>query len=145
MHRRAEDRSRGLCLAAPRHGNRRGELVEQQCTGSGILDPGQQLAQHAEARRHDAARRPRVHAFGQNIGTQRRHQVSAQRSGAPQLIVVAAFGVKADDQTRRPDPVAKRGNVVFEVAAAAFLARLDQDHAARMRCALRLQRADGGE
>ena len=54
----------------------------------------------------------RVHAFGQHVGPQRADQVAAQRRRAPQLVVVAALGVEADDEAR----CAERGRRVRRCA-----------------------------
>ena len=57
----------------------------------------------AKARRHDAARGARVHAFGQHRHLERAEQQAAQRRRQPQMLVVAAFGVETDDEIRRAD------------------------------------------
>ena len=84
-----------------------------------------------------------MHALGEHVDAQRADQVAAQRRRAPQLFVVAALGVEADDQRRRAEAAAQRIDVVREVGTAAFLAGLDQDHAARMRHTLLAQCTDG--
>ena len=94
---------------------------------------------------HDRSKRRLGIALAQHVDTQRADQVAAQRSGAPELLVVAALGVEADHERRPAEPVAKRVDVVGEVRAAAFLARLDQHHAAGVRHALLAQGANGGQ
>ncbi len=121
------------------------QFVELDLSGILVLDPADQLARRAEARGHYAARRSRVHAFGQHVDTQRAGQVAAQRGRAPELLVVAALGIEADDEVRRADAVLEQVDVVGQVEAAAFLAALDDDDAVRMRDALFLQRANSGE
>ena len=78
----------------------------------------------------------------QHVDAQRADEVAAQRGRAPELLVVAAFGVEADDEARRAEAIAERCDVVLEIGAAAFLAGLDQHDAARVRDALRAQRVD---
>ena len=107
-----------------------------------VLDAAQQFAQDAETRGHDAAGASGVDALGQHVGAQGACQVAAQRGRAPELLVVAALGVEADDKVRRADAVLELFDVVGQVEAARLFAALDQHHAARMRNALFLQRSN---
>ena len=135
---------RGLGLRAAIGRDRRVQFIDEDGAGVHVLDAREQFAQHAHARRHDAAGHAGVHAFGQDIRAQRADQVAAQRRGAPQLLVIAALGVETDDQARRAEARAQRIDVGGQVGAAAFFARLDQDDATRMGNLLLAQRADRG-
>src|SRR5690606_18996955 len=87
-------------------------------------------------------------SLGQHVDAQRARHVAAQRGREPELVVVAAFGIEADDERRLAEPVGERVDVRGQIRAAAFLAGLDQDHAARVRDALvgeRAQRAQRAE
>ena len=110
-----------------------------------VLQPRQQLAQQTEAGRHHAGRIAGMHAFLQHLDREIAAGQTAQRCGAPQLLVVAAAGVQADHQRRLADAIGKVVDVGRQVVAAGFLAGLDQHHAARMRHALLLQCLDGGQ
>src|SRR5690606_11103390 len=99
--------------------------------------------QDAEAGGHDPARTSGMHPLAQHIYVQRADEVAAQGCCAPELVVVAAFRIEADHQPGRTDPVAQGFDVMREVEAAAFLAALDDDHAARMLDTLFLQGAYG--
>ena len=57
----------------------------------------------------------------------------AQRRGRPQLVVVRAAGVEAHDERQLADARREVIDVRGQVVAAALLARLDQDDAARVR------------
>ena len=99
-------------------------------------------ARDAEARSDDAARVARVHALGQHFDRQHAVHEAAQRGRAPELLVVAAARIEADDEVGRADPRRERFEIRRQVVAAALLAALDQDRAARVRRGLRsLQRA----
>ena len=74
-----------------------------------------------------------MHALGQHVDRQRANQVAAQRSRAPELVVIAAFGIEANHEARRANAICKGLDVVRQVVAAAFLAGLDQYEAAGMR------------
>ena len=74
-----------------------------------------------------------MHAFVQHPHRQRAGGDAAQRGGQPELVVVAAAGIEADDQRRIADAVDQVVDVVGQVVAAGFLAGLDQDDAARVR------------
>ena len=69
---------------------------------------------------------------------------AAQRGRRPQLLVVAAARVEADDEVAGADAVGQLLDVGGQVGAAALLAGLDQPDAAGVRDALRLQRLDRG-
>ena len=85
-----------------------------------------------------------MHAFGQHVDAQRADEIAAQRRRAPELVVVAAFGVEAHDEARLADAVAER-LMCGQVDAAALFAGLDQHDAAGVRDLLRVQRADRRE
>ncbi len=108
----------------------------------------EQLAQDAERRRYDPARPSGVDALVERADGQSAADQSAQRGGDPELVVIAAAGVEADDEARRADALGERLDVGRQVVRAALLARLDQHHAAGVRDMLalqRLQRGDAGE
>ena len=102
-------------------------------------------AQQAEARRHDPGGIAGMHAFLQHLDREVAAGQAAQRGRAPQLVVVAAARIQAHHQRRLADAVGEVVDVGRQVVAAGFLAGLDQDHAARVRRALLLQRLDRGE
>ena len=87
---------------------------------------------------------PGVDAFPQHLHGQRAAHHPAQRRGRPQVVVVAAARVEADDETG-PDAIGQRLDVGREVGAPALLGGLDQHHAAVVAHALGLERLDGGE
>ena len=70
---------------------------------------------------------------------------TAQRRRRPQAFVVAAAGIEADDEIDVAHARRQRLEVGRQVVAAAFLAGFDHADAARVRDALRLQRADRGQ
>src|SRR5215469_11405634 len=80
------------------------------------------------------------HAHGE-----RAREHAAQRGGEPELLVVAAAAVEADDERGAADARRQMIDVVRQVVAARFLAGLDEDDAARMRHALVVQGGDGRE
>src|SRR6267143_4933758 len=72
----------------------------------------------------------------------------AQGRRAPELAVIAAARVEADDERRRADLRRERLEVGGQVEAAALLAAFDQDHAAPVRALVLvqlLQCRDGAE
>ena len=84
-----------------------------------------------------------MHALGEHVHGQGAGGNAAQRGGQPQLVVIAAAGIEADDEGRAADPVGKMVDVKRQVVAAGFLAGLDHHHAARVRHALFVQREQG--
>src|SRR5215472_3262885 len=73
-------------------------------------------------------------------------RASAARSGrAPELLVVAAARVEADDEVRLADALRVRLHVGGQIGAAALLARLDEHDQTRMRRPCLLHRLDGCE
>ena len=122
--------------------NRDAELVHQQVAGHVAFDAREQRARDPENGRRDAGAGPGMHAFGEAFDDEVAHEVAAQRRRAPELLVVAAFGVEADDEARRADAVREHLDVVGQVVAPALLAGLDQHDAARVRDLLRLQQPD---
>jgi len=75
----------------------------------------------------------RVHTLGQYFHVQLTDEIPAQRSGAPQLIIVAALGIETDDERRISKRVAECLQVRGQMHAAAFLRCLDENYAARQR------------
>ena len=119
-------------------------LRHQDAAGPAVLQPIEDLTQDPEARRHDAAGRPRVHALGENLHRQRPAEHAAQRRGGPEVLVVAAARVQADHQIGA-DAIGELVDVGRQVRAAAFLRSLDQHDAPGVRDALGLERLDGGQ
>ncbi len=113
-----------------------------------VGEPRQERAHDVEARGGNPAARARMNSLGQYLDGERADDVSSQRRRDPQPLVVARLGVEAHHQARRPDPRRKRLDVRRQILTAALLARLDQDHTARVRNLLRLEGGDcrqGGE
>ena len=99
-----------------------------------IAEARKKLTQHVETRGGDAAAGARVHALGEHL----RHPsvpTMFPRSDvvSHKPLVVAGFGIEANDQTRRADARGKRLDVRRQVRTAAFLAGFDQHDAARVR------------
>ncbi len=67
---------------------------------------------------------------------------AAQRGGEPELVVIAAAGIEADDERGIADARRQMIDIEGQIVAAGFLAGLDQDHAAGMGHALLGQRQD---
>src|SRR5882672_8367450 len=65
--------------------------------------------------------------------------------GAPQLLVVAAFGVQADDERRLADARGEVFDVVGQIITAAFFTALDNEHAGGVRNTGGLQGCNGGQ
>ena len=124
--------------------DRREEFVDEDVAGSRPRRV-RGASRDAEARRHDARAVAGVDAFVSPSTTRSPTEVAAQRRGAPELIVVAALGIEAYDETRRADPASQLVDVGGQVVAAAFFAGLDQHDAARVRDLLLLQQADRGQ
>ena len=124
------------------------ELGRQDLPRPLVLEARQEPAQDAEARRHDPAGGPRVHALGEHLHRQHAADDAAERGRRPELLVVAAARVEAHDQARRPQAVREGLDVRGEVRAPALLARLDEDQrarAGRARDGERLDRRQRGE
>ena len=88
-------------------GNRAWKAASLDHAGARVLDAVEQHARDAEARGHHAARVARVHALGQHLDREHAVHQPAQRGRAPELVVVAAAGVEADDEVGRADPSAQ--------------------------------------
>ena len=86
-----------------------------------------------------------MHAFGQDLDRQRPGRDAAQRGRHPELVVIAAARIEADHQRGRADAVGQVLDVMRQVVAAQFLARLDDDDAARMRRLLVAQAQERGQ
>jgi hypothetical protein len=129
-------------------GDRRVELARQQLARLLVLDPREELARDAEARRHDAACIARVHALGQDLDLEIARARAAERSRAPELLEVAGARVETDHEARRADAIGEVIEVGGQVIAAALFAALDEHDAAGVLAAGLLQRAqrrDAGE
>src|SRR3954453_11365176 len=120
-------------LALALVGNRCVERRILQPAAAAIVEPVEQRARNAEARGHDAARVTRMHSFGEHLDAQHTVYQAAQRSGAPELVVIAAAGIEPDAEGRRADARGERFKIRRQVVAAAFLAALDEDDAAPVR------------
>ena len=86
-----------------------------------------------------------MHAFGQGgNGEGARHQPT-QGGGDPELVIIAAAGIKTDDQARSADPILQGIDVVRQVEAATLFAGFDDDHAAGTGQPLQFQGLDCSE
>ena len=83
-----------------------------------------------------------MHAFAEHADLQVAAGEAAQGSRAPELVVIAATGIQADDERGLADAIGQVIDVERQVVTARLLAGFDQDHAAAVRQALLLQRAD---
>jgi hypothetical protein len=119
--------------------------IPREGAGALVLDPREELARDAEARGHDAAGRPGVHAFRQDFHGEQRADHAAQRGRAPELVVVPAPGVEADHQVRLADLRRAGFHIGGQIGAAALLACLDQHDEPRVRRARPLHGFDGRE
>src|SRR5262245_32246615 len=86
-----------------------------------------------------------MHAFTQDAHGELADEISAQRSGAPELIVVPAFGVQTHDQRRRSDAVAERFEMRRKVDASALFGSLDENDAPRELHTLLFESGDCGD
>src|SRR5262249_58750469 len=77
--------------------------VAHERAGALVLDAREELTHDAEARGHDAAGRPRVHALTQHLHGEDAVDDATQGGGAPELLVVAAARVETDDEIRLAD------------------------------------------
>src|SRR5688572_9408393 len=73
-----------------------------------------------------------MHAFTQHIDAQGAREISAQRGGTPELIVVAALRIEAHHQRRLADAIGQRVDVSGQIGTAAFFAAFDENYAARV-------------
>src|SRR5439155_18538938 len=79
------------------------EVAEEDLARALVLDAREQRSQYSERGGHDAARRARVHALREHLDREHAVDDAAQRGRRPQVLVVRAAGVEADDETRRAD------------------------------------------
>ncbi len=86
-----------------------------------------------------------MHAFVEHLDGEVAPGETAQRRGAPQLVVVGAARIQADHQRRLADAVGQMVHVGGQVVTAGLFTGFDQDHAARVRQALGLQGQHGGQ
>ncbi len=133
MHRRAERLRRLARRPQPRRRDLDLQFGQEHAPGLRILDAREQLPRDAEGRGHHAAAVAGVDPLGEDLHPQRSRDDPAQRSGAPELLVVPAARVEADHQGRRADPILEVLDIGGQVGRAALLAGLDQHHAARAR------------
>ena len=138
----ARERAHGPRLLPALARDLRVEIAQPDLARLLVLDPREEHAHDAEGRRHHAARH-RVHALGEHFHREDAVDEAAQRGRGPQVVVVRAAGVEADHEARHTDALSERVHVEGQVVGAALLAALDQDHAARVRHALLLERLDG--
>ena len=121
------------------------EFRGQHASGRRVLEPVENGSRDAKRRRDDAARVARMHALGQDLDAERSAGEAAQRRRRPEPLVVAAAGIEADHEVHGAHPRREQFEIGRQVVAAALLAGFDHADAARVRDALRLQRADGGQ
>ncbi len=96
------------------------ELFRHHGAGRLVLDARDQLAHDPEARRHDAGGGTRMHALLQHPHGDRAAPQAAQRGGEPELAVIAATGIQADDQRRRAELRCYVVDVMRQIRAAGF-------------------------
>ncbi len=129
----AEDRRR-----PPRLGDALGRDLDVRARRSGSRrSPRPRCARSAGAgcgssRARRPRRRPNARPRSRTRTVSAPMRPAAQRRREPQLVVVAAAGIEADDQRRAADPRREMIDVERQVVAARFLAGLDEDDAARM-------------
>src|SRR3569623_1784614 len=121
------------------------ERLELDLAGVRVLEPIEQHADHALAAGDDAGAVTGVNALGEQRDLEVADHEAAQRRRRPQLIVVRAARVEADDERELADPALQVIDVRGEVVAARLLARLDQHDAARVRALVLADRVDRGE
>src|SRR5262249_58718720 len=93
------------------------EVLRLDLAGVLVVEPREELAQDPERRRDDAARVARVDALLQDLDAEVAGEQPAQRRRRPELVVVAAARVEADDEARLADPRLQRVDVVRQVVA----------------------------
>ena len=148
MHAVAERLRRCARLLGAIGRDRRMQRVEEQLSGFCILDARKQFPGDAEAGSDDSARHTGVDALAQHLDAQHADQISAQRGGAPELLVIAALRIQAHDEGRFVDARRESVNIGGQIGASAFLAALDEDDATGVgdvligQCAQRKQRAE---
>src|SRR5258705_13654242 len=86
-----------------------------------------------------------MNAFGENLDAEFSADQAAQRCRRPELLVIAASGIKRDTQARLPDTPREMLYIMWQGETAALFASLDDDDASRMRNRIRLERADRAE
>ncbi len=118
------------------------ETLRQQIAVRGIFKAIEQLPHDAEARRRDAAVAARMNAFVEHMDFEIAGDEAAQRSGQPQLIVIAGARIEAYDEPHFAKPLAQRVDIRQQIVAARLLAGFDQADAARTFDALRVERGE---
>ncbi len=136
---------RGRDLRAPVLGDIGVKLIEKQLPGDRMLDPREELLDDAKRSRSDTRAHARMHALIEHAHMQRAHEIASQGGRAPQLLVVTALGVQANDERRIAERVAQGVKVRRKVHAATLFRRLNDQYAARERDALCAQRRNGRE
>ena len=86
-----------------------------------------------------------MNAFAEDFDAQVAGHDAAQRGGQPELLVIAAAGVEADDERGLADAAGEVLDVRGQVGRATLLAGFDQDDAAGVGRALLLQEAQRRE
>ena len=132
-------------LTAPVVRDRHVELGHPDLAGRGVLHPLEELAGDAERAGHDAAGRPGMDTFLEDVDRQRAAGQASQRRRDPEPVVVVAARVEAHDERRRPDPVGQGLQMGGEVGGAALLARFDEHQAAGVGATSPLDALDGGQ
>ena len=84
------------------------KFADQDFAGFLVFQAAEKLPHHAEAGGNHAAAISRVDSLFQQLHGQISHHQAAQGVGAPQLIVVAAARVEADDEAGDSDAARKR-------------------------------------
>jgi len=121
------------------------QLIEEQIAGHRTFDTREQLLEDAKGRRGDAGGHAGVHALGEHAHPQSADQVAAQRSGAPDLAVIAALGIETHDQRGLAERRTEGLQMCRQIVAAALLAGFDEHHAARQGYPLLLEHGNRRE
>src|SRR5438105_132214 len=128
---RVAENFRGLLRL--REARRRNVAIESggsDGAGARVIDAIEQLADDAERGGNHAAGIARVHALAQYGDAERAVHESAQRGRGPQLIVIAAPRIQRDHELHVAQARRERIQIGRQIVAAAFLAGLDDSHAA---------------
>ncbi len=110
---------RSACIDALRAGSAIASSSSLIDAGVRVLEPIEQHADHAHARGDHAGAVAGVHALGEQRHLEVADHEAAQRRGRPQLVVVRAARVEADDERQLADARREVIDVRGQVVAAA--------------------------
>ncbi len=74
------------------------QFLEQQIARHRVFDPGENLRHDPKRGWRDSCGHAGVHTLSQHAHAQLAGEISPQRCSAPDLVVIAAFGVETDDE-----------------------------------------------